>query len=297
MSSHPFIDPVDSHDFNEVSSSVRSFFAHKGLREVHVQHRLSILAACEDPSTIATYEYAGSVYPLPQTGQMWLEHELLKNPNPPGYFCVSTSYRQELNPKPGRHNLIFPMIEFEIPGNMDSLQAFESDLLQSLRYPMQRRVNTEDDTVEFYYPKGEYQDVATRYGVKELEHEHEARLYSDFGSVFFLRHFPFETSPFWNMKANMETKTANKIDVILSGFETIGSAERSTNPEEMRNMFYTISDGMYAKTLFSRFGKERVESELNAFLDNKFLPRSGGGIGVTRLIKSLKMEGLMREPQ
>lgn len=295
MSSHPFIDPVDSHDFNEVSSSVRSFFAHKGLREVHVQHRLSILAACEDPSTIATYEYAGSVYPLPQTGQMWLEHELLKNPSPPGYFCVSTSYRQELNPKPGRHNLIFPMIEFEIPGNMDALQAFESDLLQHLHYPMQRHVNTEDDTIEFYYPKGEYRDIAARYGVTELEHEHEAQLYNDFGSVFFLRHFPFETSPFWNMRANMETKTANKIDVILSGFETIGSAERSTNPEEMRNMFYTISDGMYAKTLFSRFGKERVESELDAFLANKFLPRSGGGIGVTRLIKSLKMEGLMRE--
>jgi aspartyl/asparaginyl-tRNA synthetase len=297
MSEHPFIDPIHPHDFNEVSSSVRAFFSKKGLKEVHVQHRLSILAACEDPSTIATYEYAGSVYPLPQTGQMWLEHELLKNPIPTGYFCVSTSYRQELNPKPGRHNLIFPMIEFEIPGNMDTLQAFESDLLQHLQYPMQQQNNINDDTVEFYYPKGEYRDVASKYGVTDLGHEHEARLYDDYGSVFFLRHFPFETSPFWNMKANMDTKTANKIDVILSGFETISSAERSSDPHEMRTMFYTISDGMYAKTLFSRFGKDRVESELNAFLTHKFTPRSGGGIGVTRLIKSLKMEGLMRLPQ
>lgn len=297
MSVHPFIDPIDSHDFNEVSSSVRAFFAQKGLREVHVQHRLSILAACEDPSTIATYEYAGSVYPLPQTGQMWLEHELLKNPSPPGYFCVSTSYRQELNPKPGRHNLIFPMIEFELPGDMNTLQTFESNLLQHLRYPMQRKVCPEDDRVEFYYPKGNYTDVAKLYDVKELDHEHEARLYNDFGSVFFLKNFPFETSPFWNMKANMANKTANKIDVILSGFETIGSAERSTDTNEMRDMFYTISDGMYAKTLFSRFGKDRVESELNAFLNYNFIPRSGGGIGVTRLIKSLKMENLLREEQ
>ncbi len=37
------------------------------------QSRLSILAACEDPTTISTYNYAGEVWPLPQTGQMWLE--------------------------------------------------------------------------------------------------------------------------------------------------------------------------------------------------------------------------------
>lgn len=294
MAHHPFIDPIHPHDFNEVSSSVRAFFAKKNMKEVHVQHRLSILAACEDPSTIATFEYAGSVFPLPQTGQMWLEHELLKNPLPSGYFCVSTSYRQELNPKPGRHNLIFPMIEFEIPGNMDALQSFESELLQHLRYPMREQYNAADNSLEYYYPKGEYKDVALSYGVKELEHEHEAKLYDDYGPVFFLRNFPFETSPFWNMKANMSAKTANKIDVILTGFETIGSAERSTNPEEMRKMFYDISDGMYAKTLFSRFGKDRVESELNAFLEHDFISRSGGGIGVTRLIKSLKMENLMK---
>ena len=83
--------------------------------EVHTQNRLSILATCEDPSTISTYSYAGQVWPLPQTGQMWLEYEMLKHPNrAPGYFCVSTSYRNEADPIPGRHDLIFPMFEFEI---------------------------------------------------------------------------------------------------------------------------------------------------------------------------------------
>ena len=52
---------------------------------------------------------------------MWLEYELLKNPNVPGYFCVSTSYRNEPNPVPGRHNLIFPMFEFEMKGGMEEL--------------------------------------------------------------------------------------------------------------------------------------------------------------------------------
>ena len=78
--------------------------------EAHPQNRLSILAACEDPYTVAQFDYAGKVWPLPQTGQMWLEYELLKNPKAKGYFCLSTSYRQEQTPIEGRHDLIFPLL-------------------------------------------------------------------------------------------------------------------------------------------------------------------------------------------
>ncbi len=290
------IDLIDPFEFDFVSSHLRYYFKQNGLIEVPVQHRLSILAACEDPSTIATYEYTGHVFPLPQTGQMWLEHELLNKYNVPGYFCYSTSYRQELNPKPGRHNLIFPMIEFELPTDMNGLQEFETGLLQQFGYRMSTgNCNPNGKFVEGpkYYPQGDYKDIASRYGVSELDHEHEERLCTEFGPVFFLRHFPFTTSRFWNMKADFAAKTANKIDVILSGFETIGSAERSTNPTEMREMFYNISDGMYAKTLFSKFSKDRVERELDAFLAHDFKVRCGGGIGVNRLIKSLKMENLL----
>lgn len=276
------IDLIDPVEFDFVSTKLREFFKSRGMIEVPVQHRLSILAACEDPTTISTFEYVGSVFPLPQTGQMWLEHELLNKYDVPGYFCYSTSYRQELNPKPGRHNLIFPMIEFEIPGDMNALIEFEKDMLQHLGYGSKET-----------YAEGNYQDIAKIYGVSELGHEHEEKLYDDYGPVFFLKNFPFTTSPFWNMKANMQAKTANKIDVILSGFECIGSAERSCNPEEMKKMFYEISDGMYAKTLFGKFGKERVERELNSFLEHNFKIRSGGGIGINRMIKSMKMEKLM----
>jgi len=173
------------------------------------------------------------------------------------------------------------MIEFELPGNMNVLEHFETDLLRHIGY--------DSDS----FAGGNYIDVANTYNVKELEHEHEQKLYEDYGPVFFLKHFPFTTSPFWNMKANFETKTANKIDVILSGCETIGSAERSCNPAEMRDMFHTISDGMYAKTLYSKFGKDRVERELDAFLSFDFKERCGGGIGMTRLIRSMKMESLL----
>lgn len=71
--------------------------------------------------------------------------------------------------------------------------------------------------------------------------------------------------------------------------ETFGSAERSEDPEEMRHMFHTISDGKYADILYSKFSKERVEKELEEFLSFKFFKRSGGGIGMTRLIRAMKL--------
>ena len=117
---------ISPKDFTSVTHQMRSFFLEKGFLEVHTQNRLSILAACEDPTTVTTYEYAEQIWPLPQTGQMWLEYELLTNPSLPGCFCVSTSYRQEENPIDGRHELIFPMFEFEMPGTFDDLLQMEN---------------------------------------------------------------------------------------------------------------------------------------------------------------------------
>ncbi len=271
---------VDSFKLSKVLCKLRTFCLGKGFVEVHTQSRLSILAACEDPRTIATYNYAGQVYPLPQTGQMWLEHELLKNPDTPGFFCVSTSFRNEGNPIPGRHDLVFPMFEFELPGGMDKLIQFEKDMLEFLGF-------------EGPYYEGEYKDIAEKYGVKELEHEHETAIGKDFGPVFFLKNFPNHTSPFWNMKQNDDNKTASKVDVILHSIETIGSAERSTNKDEMRHQFHTISDAEYANILYSNFTKKRVEDELEEFLSNGFFERCGGGIGLTRLIRAMELSKLL----
>jgi hypothetical protein len=62
----------------------------------------------------------------------------------------------------------------------------------------------------------------------------------------------------------------------------------------MRDTFYTISGGEYANTLFSQFGKARVEKELEDFLKTDFFPRSGGGIGVTRMIRAMKLSNLIQ---
>jgi hypothetical protein len=86
---------------------------------------------------------------------------------------------------------------------------------------------------------------------------------------------------------------ACKVDVIVCGVETIGSAERSCDPEEMKRLFNTISDGEYANLLYSLFTKERVDAELEEFLQHQFFIRSGAGVGITRLIKAMKQLNLI----
>jgi aspartyl/asparaginyl-tRNA synthetase len=134
-----------------------------------------------------------------------------------------------------------------------------------------------------------YDDVCEEYaGVSILEDEHESRMWSEKGSIISLQNFPIRTNPFWNMKHNSDN-IFNKVDVILYGQETIGSAERSSDVEKMREMFYTIEGGKYSEKLFELFGKDRVENELEIFLQHEFFPRFGGGIGMTRLARAYEL--------
>ena len=262
--------------FTNTVGLLRSFFLEKGFLEVHTQNRLSILAACEDPFNVATYQYAGNTWPLPQTGQMWLEHELLSSPDSKGFFCVSTSYRQEPNAIPGRHDIIFPMFEFEMPGNVDDLKAMEYELCEYLGFGN----ITEKTYAEWQQHFGLSADT-------EMEAEHELAMEKEFGQTL-ITNFPELTSPFWNMARNDDGNTAKKMDVILGGMETIGSAERSCDVDMMRDTFHSITDGAYSELLFKLFGKERVEAELEKFLEFDFFQRVGGGIGITRMIPALE---------
>ena len=346
---------IKPHDFHNCVRKLRNFFLSKGFIEVHPQSAQSILAACEDPKTISTYRYgpvvpqqhtdgmctprypAPTIWPLPQTGQMWLEHVLLDNPDINGCFAVTTSYRNEPNPIEGRHETIFPMFEFESKGTMDDLLTMEKSLLTSLGFGHREHEQYDklidrmngmkglrpgeyqfEDSHIFYsktfsgdenyrrniakqleklkkgiahFPDGDYQDIANRFGVKDIEHAEEQRLCEEEGPVFFLKNFPLHTSPFWNMK--MEGDISKKVDVILHGQETIGSAERSCDRDQMREMFETISDGEYANILYDKFTRERVNREFEEFMDKDFFPRYGGGIGVTRMIRAMKMSNLL----
>lgn len=261
--------------YNELVQKMREFFLAKNFKEVPTQSRLSILAACENPHSVKRFEYGGLMWPLPQTGQMWLEHELLKNPEWDGVFCISTSYREEKNPIEGRHSLIFPMFEFESKGTMVDMLKLEDELLNYLGFGSPVEVK--------------YDELCEEYGgVSILEHEHEQRMWDEIGPVVSLQHFPLRTNPFWNMKHG-GNDIYNKVDVILFGQETIGSAERSCDIEQMKHNFYTIEDGAYCDKLFELFGKERVDKELEEFLSLDFFPRFGGGIGMTRMARAYEL--------
>lgn len=274
---------IDSVKFDKVINKLRSFFLAKKFIEVHTQNRLSILAACEDPFNVQTFQYTGKVWPLVQTGQMWLEYEILSKPEVAGYFCVTTSYRMEPNPVPGRHDVIFPMFEFEFKGDINELVELQKELLVHLGY----------NKDNFY--ENDYKAIAQEFGTTELEHEHEEKLYTDKSPVAFIKNFPEFTSPFWNMRRNPDDDTSYKVDVILSGMETFGSAEREVDKDIMKAKFESIMEGAYKNKLFELFGEERTRAELDEYLELNFIKRSGCGIGVTRLIKSMDKEGLLKD--
>ncbi len=262
-------------DFDKTTNMLRSFFRDvKGYKEVQTQNELSNLSLCGDP----------------QTSQMFLENYLLTYPEEKGYFCVSTSYKNDPNTVEGMHDKNFPMFEFELKGGMDELRKVEMELLDYLGFNM---AEYENIRLDLNYQRGNYDDICKKYGVEELEPKHEEQIEKNFGRVFFLENFPERIIPFWNMKLNEDKIHSNKIDVIIHGIETIGSAERSTNKEEMREKFKTISNGEYAKILYDKFTKERVDSELDKYLEYDFFERSGGEIGITRMLRALKLSNLL----
>lgn len=288
-------------NFDYTVGILRSFFRKKGWREVHMQHRRSIMAACEDPWTIVPYTFERTKWPLPQTSQMWLEHELLTNPNVPGIYTLSTSYRQEPQPMPGRHEMIFPMFEFEGKGDYKDLRILLKELLTDLG--LARSVGRSDIT---------YNEACWMLNTDAIEARDEKTLGGLLGSdVYRINRFPESTSPFWNMKRDRAfvfhvdkndqrgvspESIALKTDVIVAGHETIGCAERETDKDMMRERFETISGGRYAEKLRSEFGHERVNQELEEFLGLDFFPRYGGGIGLHRLINGMEKLGAFNTP-
>lgn len=270
----------NTREFHVVTNKLRAFFLSKGFIEVPAQARLSILAACEDPKTISEYTMTGVNWPLPQTGQMWLEYELLKNPDWKGVFCSTTSYRDEPNPIPGRHDRVFPMFEFEQHGNFEDLKKLEIEVLEYLGFKTPLVVD--------------YEELCKQYNTELIEADHEARMCKEINETIILEKFPQRSHPFWNMKYNGDG-TYSKVDVILYGMETIGSAARSCCPKEMRHFFETVSDGQYKQILIDKFGERRVMKELEEYLAHDFTERFGGGIGVTRMGSAMRKAGLFKE--
>lgn len=267
--------------YHTMIRALREFFQEKkGFIEVPAQSRLSILAACENPKSITQYTLNNYVWPLPQTGQMWLEYELLTNPSWKGCYCITTSYRDEQTIIEGRHQRIFPMFEFESHGSFADLKKLEEELLVHLGFEVPTSID--------------YEETCKKFETLTIEDEHERILYKELGASISLEKFPSRTHPFWNMKYG-GNGIFNKIDILLHGMETIGSAERETDKQIMREQFLAISDGQYSQLLFNKFGKERVMREMDEYLALDMFPRFGAGIGLTRLARAFEMSGLFTQ--
>ena len=291
---------INSRLFTDISADAADLVTYKlekafrqlGFKRCIVPKKPNILRACEDPNNMMTFQYGDLDFPLTQTQQMYLEEVHLKDPiKNQKIFTWTTSYRYEPKPILGRHKHIFEMFEFEQSGDIQRLIETECAVLANLGFR-----TPEGDTK---YPVVEYEDICQAYGVDFIEHEQEQKLEEDYGSVVVLKDFPIRTSPFWNMKLYpMDDKKKNyakKVDVIVGGMETFGSAERSCNVPEMRKMFHTVSNGEYAKALFTRLknGKERTLAELEEYFKLDFKKRNGAGMGLDRLVWAMQKYKLL----
>ena len=75
-----------------------------------------------------------------------------------------------------RHDLIFPMFEFEAKGDMEALKNLESELLIHLGFP-------EPVTVD-------YEEMCQKYDVREIDDDCEEIIGKDYGTSVILEKFP-----------------------------------------------------------------------------------------------------------
>lgn len=280
---------IGPQDFDLIIKLMRSFFSQKNYKEVYPQPIKSIMAACEDPSTLRTFEFDGNTWPLSQTNQLNLEMILLTAPEEAdGIYCMTTSYRDEPNPIEGRHKKIFGMFEVEHKGDFQGLIDTLCNLCIHLGL-----VNKIEEIPFFTY-----NELCEIYNVNIIESEQEEMIWKDYGDVVGITHFPERTHPFYNMSYyGIDEKTGdklyNKCDLIICGQETFGTAERSCDIKQMKNSFLTISDGEYSKLLFDEYGKDRVLNELDEYLSLPMIPRWGFGMGIDRLLRAMKIKNLI----
>ena len=172
------------------------------------------------------------------------------------------------------------MFEFEAHGNFVNLKQLEEELLQFLGFQMPISIS--------------YTDACAKYETSTIEAAHESALCQELGTSISLEKFPAGSQPFWNMKY-AGNGLYNKIDVLLHGMETIGSAERETDKQIMRDQFFALAHGRYSQLLFTKFGRDRVLKELDEYLAVDMFPRFGAGIGLTRLERAMELSGLFQE--
>lgn len=334
---------IDEDDYRIVMSKLRRFFGDKHhMDEGFYDGNPRLLSACEDWTNIITYKQGdGLLWALPQTRQMHMEWSIMQNTNKHrrGVYACGVSYRPEAeNPRLGRHHRQFPLFEWEMWGGIDVHDVLLDELLVDLGFPIPNGnpgSTTRENGLKIWqtpgsYPRVSFDNVVATYEGEpgDIGHAEEQRLEREVGTCV-IKDFTKHSDPFFNMGQDLETGHYWKRDVILNGMETIGSAAREIDPLRIYKNFFKSgstspeNQGMFHKTLYQLFGKERVNAELMDYLSlfyndlspeelsehfstsekyaefvetthsthvksERDLQRCGGGIGLTRLISAAK---------
>jgi len=270
----------NNRQYHYVINCVKFFCLERGFFECYVENEISVFSLWDDPFNIKTFKY-NNVVPFIQSNQIYLEQEMLKYPNRPGYFCITNIYDNSEN------NLsYYPIIEFILKGNMSDLEIFEKELLMYLDYDKKFKCNEKDYN---------YISKKLNRNVTELSNDIKIKIYEKFGPVFFLKNYPEYVNMHWTIKKDVDQNTYNKVVVFLSGIEVIESYEKNTDKNEMLINFKKSQNGLYSEKLIESFGVKQVNEELNNYLSNDFFVRSVGKIHIDRLITSMLKESLIPE--
>lgn len=261
--------------YNELAHELRCFFQEKyHYLEIPSQTKFTLLS-CKDPASATLFQQGQHTYPLPQSAQIQLEKALMANPQLPGVFSLSTSYRHDAHALPGRHDKVFPLFEFVTHGHFHDLRKIYKELLTFLGLPTPEYVS--------------YADCCRRYGKTYLTPANDIDIQRELGNSVSLEYLTRAANPFWTSQAENEA-TFREMRLILHGLSTFSGAEHHCDSKGLKQAFLNYQQGQYAKTLFAQFGQKRVEEERDDYLMMRLIPRVSGAIGLTRLARAVKQE-------
>ena len=245
----PSFKTVSNKQYHYVANCIRLYLIENGLIECCLQSKFPLLSSCGDCQN-----------------QLYLEHELLQNPDVTGYFCV-TNVNIE-NP----HSMPMPTAEFVIKGDIHVLESFIHHLLIYLSYH-----NISKYTIKDY----NYITTKLNMDVNYLSSTVKQKIYNKFGAVFLLKNYPTNTSAHWTTKKTNVNDTYDKLVTILSGTEAIISYEMSSDKTDMCNQFHANCESA------------DVNAELDQYLSQSFITRSYGKIFTLEIIESMIKERLI----
>ena len=279
---HPDCFRIEPRDYSYVIQSLREFFLKKGYCEMYSGNCPSFMTISGNVQNTTSFLLQGSIFPLPQTYQLILETEIMKDDTLPGIFCIFSSYRDEETLIEGRHERIFPTLEFSTRGTLEDLIRIYRELLAHLSFENPDQI-----------PQHSYDVMCIKLKDKVIGPSQEARI-AEIHPEYIVTHYSEDTFPMWDICRDKVSSTVKNAILLLDGQKVISGAEKSCSSKDMQQAFIYHRKGKYITDLHRLYGSQRVNDELEMYLQNPFVPRISASIGISRLIRSMSFRELIK---